>query len=264
MAWQTPKTDWTSVDGVRDTDLNRMEGNIAHLYGSAGLQENITLYARAAGSDDTGNGSNAAPYRTITKALSTLPKNLNGKTCTIIVASDTYSESLVISDFCGGEIILSGSTNTQINLSGFTVDGCICRLNNVTVALSGVGAHVTNGGVLLGGGTTSGSTANNGLNVTGANNSLEVDRCSRVSIRNLVSNNANAYGIYAIEASHVFVTNLSGTDNNWGIGVHSGAIVAVSTNSISATEAVISFSGGRYFTDSQDFSLNAVATAEVV
>jgi len=31
MAWVTPKTDWVPLDGISDTDLNRIEGNIAYL-----------------------------------------------------------------------------------------------------------------------------------------------------------------------------------------------------------------------------------------
>ena len=31
MAWQTPKTNWSSADGVRDTDMNRIEGNSLEL-----------------------------------------------------------------------------------------------------------------------------------------------------------------------------------------------------------------------------------------
>lgn len=31
MAWQTPKTNWSSADGVRDTDMNRIEGNTLEL-----------------------------------------------------------------------------------------------------------------------------------------------------------------------------------------------------------------------------------------
>lgn len=32
MAWQTPKTDWDTEDGVADSDLNRMESNSEYLY----------------------------------------------------------------------------------------------------------------------------------------------------------------------------------------------------------------------------------------
>lgn len=31
-SWQQPKTDWTAVQGVLDTDMNRIEGNAEHLY----------------------------------------------------------------------------------------------------------------------------------------------------------------------------------------------------------------------------------------
>lgn len=48
MAWVTPKTNWTGADGVRDSDLNRMEGNTQHLYSDLGvLKQHIDdiLYA---------------------------------------------------------------------------------------------------------------------------------------------------------------------------------------------------------------------------
>ena len=32
MAWQTPKTNWSIADGVRDADFNRMEENTQYLY----------------------------------------------------------------------------------------------------------------------------------------------------------------------------------------------------------------------------------------
>jgi hypothetical protein len=37
MAWTTPKLDWTIASGVSTDDLNRIEGNIAHLVGYSGL-----------------------------------------------------------------------------------------------------------------------------------------------------------------------------------------------------------------------------------
>lgn len=37
MAWQTPKTNWQSADGVRDTDFNRIEGNTLELRNQAML-----------------------------------------------------------------------------------------------------------------------------------------------------------------------------------------------------------------------------------
>ncbi|MNU34915.1 hypothetical protein D3C71_235020 [compost metagenome] len=37
MAWTTPKTNWTIDNGVSTDDLNRIEGNLQHLVGYAGL-----------------------------------------------------------------------------------------------------------------------------------------------------------------------------------------------------------------------------------
>lgn len=48
MAWQEPKINWTRADGVRDADLNRIEGNAQHLYSDvSALKQHIddTLYA---------------------------------------------------------------------------------------------------------------------------------------------------------------------------------------------------------------------------
>lgn len=48
MAWQTPKTDWAAPDGVRNTDMNRIEGNTKHLYdGMDALKRHVddTLYS---------------------------------------------------------------------------------------------------------------------------------------------------------------------------------------------------------------------------
>lgn len=42
MAWQTPKTDWGAPDGVRNTDLNRIEGNAQYLYdGAEALRQHV-------------------------------------------------------------------------------------------------------------------------------------------------------------------------------------------------------------------------------
>lgn len=259
MAWQTPKTDWSSVDGVRDTDLNRIESNLQYLYESSAIHEDTTVYVRASGNDDVGDGSIISPFKTITKALSILPRTLDGKNCTINIADGVYDEDVIISGFSGGELIITGAPGTQVSLSGFTVDGCVCVLNNVTVVLSGVGAFVTNAGVLLGLGSV------NGLRITSGNIGLSVDKCSRVNLRTVRSDNAGTYGLYVIEASHVFITTLTGTGNNWGIAVHTGGIATVSNNDMnSTTDPVISLSGGRYYTGSQDFTANALATAEVV
>ena len=122
MAWQSPKTNWQPADGVRDTDFNRIEGNILELYTGSKVNNDITLYVRETGSDLIGDGTTAAPYRTITKALSVLPKNLNGKNVIIDIATGTYSESVVIKGYSNGTLVLSGAYGRTATINSLEVN----------------------------------------------------------------------------------------------------------------------------------------------
>lgn len=68
MAWQTPKTDWTSTDGVLDSDMNRIEGNIDHI-------ENSTRTP-----NDNATVSTSGPLGSILSYLATMIKKITGET----------------------------------------------------------------------------------------------------------------------------------------------------------------------------------------
>ena len=55
MAWITPKTDWTSADGVDFNDLNRIEGNVS-LLGGAGTPQGVGTGDSPTFADATING----------------------------------------------------------------------------------------------------------------------------------------------------------------------------------------------------------------
>lgn len=71
------------------------------------LDTNVTYYVATTGSDITGNGTQEKPYKTINKAIDSIPKNLNGHTCTIKVAVGTYNEIVNIIGFTAGIFILT-------------------------------------------------------------------------------------------------------------------------------------------------------------
>jgi hypothetical protein len=73
--------------------------------GIAATTQAITLYVATTGSDTTGTGAVGAPYATLTKALSTLPKVINHMVV-INVAAGTYSEDVLIDGFMGTERII--------------------------------------------------------------------------------------------------------------------------------------------------------------
>ena len=47
MAWQSPKTNWATPDGVAAADMNRIEGNISHVHYSVGSYETASGTATA-------------------------------------------------------------------------------------------------------------------------------------------------------------------------------------------------------------------------
>lgn len=238
MAWQTPKTDWAAADSVRDTDFNRIEGNILELYNADALRSAKTVYVSTSGNDTTGTGSASAPYRTINKALSTIPRNLNGYAATINIAAGTYNEVVNLNGY-SGPIILTGSYNTQVAVSGFTVDDCVCVLDEINIVLASVSANVTNGGVLAGSG---------GIMVSSVATGLNVNKGSRVAITRLNAVSTTSAAIAVDGASHVSISTMSGSDNMVAILVQGGSIVAYGSNNMAAGRVYTQFTGGRVYT----------------
>ena len=60
MAWQTPKTDWKAEDGVRNTDLSRIESNTLALYNET-VRESKIIYVSKSCNDYTGTGTSSQP-----------------------------------------------------------------------------------------------------------------------------------------------------------------------------------------------------------
>lgn len=241
MPWQTPKTDWTGADGVRDSDLNRIEGNILELY-SGTASSDITVYVATTGNDGAGNGTQASPYASINKALSVIPKNLNGRTVTINIATGDYGEQVTVSGFYGGMLRFAGSS--IVNIDSLIVRSCTLYINSVLLVVSGsIGVLVTDNASLI---TTS------DINSTSSNIGLSVTNCSSVHISGNITLNGMSTGIAATNNARVFIFSINGSDIGTIITASNGAVVAYGSNSASARTAVIATStGGRVNTGSQ-------------
>lgn len=245
MAWQTPKVDWSREDGVRDDDLNRMEGNIAHLKGITDmldpniLTRDITIYVSPSGNDNTGTGATDAPYRTITKALAAAPKNLSGRSVTISIAQGSYSENVTIEGF-DAPVNLTGSIGASITISGLRVSGCVCSVGSISLISTG-SVFVTNGAKLIG-----------DFDLTLRGYSLTVNYGGAVTMNNLVATNVTGYVIEANRGGTLFASSMSGSGNASGIRSQSGASVAYGTNymTVSGTQFTTA-TGGRIYSGSQ-------------
>lgn len=220
MAWQPPKTDWSASDGVRDTDFNRIEENIRVLHLES-LRGHTVVYVSLSGNDNTGSGSEASPYRTISKALSVIPHNLNGLSVTIhLLSAGTYAEAVEISGFYGGTINLSGAANAAISIMGLHIENSAVQVSEMALSVYSTGIFVgiggslvcasgsltvTAGGVTLRYGATMEVTTS--LTISNADRALQVQYGSTFSVTNLAGVN-NAIGIYAYN-SDVFISNLT-------------------------------------------------------
>ena len=99
------------------TDESRQNGSVSvNRYGAilGTLQSNVTLYVSTTGSDTIGDGSSANPFRSIQKALDSLPKDLGGYAATINVAEGIYSERVIIQSFNSGVLSIRGSSTNAI------------------------------------------------------------------------------------------------------------------------------------------------------
>lgn len=245
MAWQTPKTNWTGADGVRYGDLNRIEGNILELYNSGMLHADATIVVDPTGNDSTGKGTAAAPYATVTKALSSIPKNLNDKIVTIDIGAGTYNENVVIRGFSGVINIYSAGI---VRLQSLTVEGS-------RVYQYGSQTNFTNGLVLNNGAVYVGQSL---MYVTGTNAiGVNVQNGSTFVLYNTASiSNTTDAALVATGGSRAYVTTLAGTSNITGIRADTGSTVCYGTMNITATTQRFTNTGGRIYSGAQTSAPN--------
>lgn len=79
------------------------------------LDADMFVYVATTGSNTTGNGTSSKPYKTITYALSTIPKAMNGHTVGIVVAEGIYAEDVSIQGVDGDLQLLLQGEMTIIN-----------------------------------------------------------------------------------------------------------------------------------------------------
>jgi hypothetical protein len=228
MAWQAPKTDWTSADGVRNTDLNRMEENSRVLYLEK-LRGNTTLYVSLSGNDTAGTGSSASPFRTISKAVSVLPRDLNGFSAIIHVASSgAFAETVDIKNISNGNIVIGGPANSTVSIMGLNIENSNVQVSNIALTVYSTGIFVGIGGSLV---CASGSIA-----VTAGGVTLRYGATMEVTTTLAISNADRALQVqYGSTAS---VATLSGAGNNVGIYAYNSTVF-VSTLGLTATTRIV-------------------------
>lgn len=248
MAWQTPKTNWTSADGVADADFNRIEENILELYRRATETTDVTIYVNPNGSDVTGSGTSAAPFRTISHAVSMAQKTTNANRVVIRLASGTYDEAVVISGFNDTSILITGSYNSDASLRSLTVNNSVVKVDVIRLSFTAGGITADNGSTVL----ISGRTV-----VSGSERGIYAIRGSTVSINSTFEvSNATTAMIHAAQASTVYVVQLHSSTSSGGLNAvaiisEQGSTVSYGTYTANASVDFTTRTGGRIYTGSQ-------------
>lgn len=245
MAWQTPKTNWTAADGVRDSDFNRIEGNILALYEGAGVTVDTTVYVSLSGDDTAGDGTYASPYRTIQRAINSLPKNLGGRAVAVDIDGGNYGEEIVISGFSGVlKLISTGLTVVKkLTVEGSTVVHSGSQMNFLPVTGVGItvqnsGTFVSAGPLYVGNGTTGAAVTYGGrLVVTGT----------------LTVSNTTQNGIDVYWGGRAYIGTLAGNSNTGvGMAATNGGIIQYATLSLATSGTrQLTNGGGRIYSGAQ-------------
>lgn len=219
------------------------------IFASRALQSDVTLYVSPSGSDSTGDGTSGKPYKTITKAINAIPKNMNGFNATIDVGAGTYNEQVAIISYSAGMFIVSLNGAVTINTL-YIARAAVLLYGGYTLTSSRIA--VVEGGNMH---TSAGADVviNNGTDYYGANIGLVVDVYSVVALSgNTTINNTTGKAVVCSNNSQVYIYNLSGA-NNTGTGLRAanGGKIAYSSKNIAASTAAESLSGGRIYSSAQ-------------
>ena len=217
------------------------------------LQEDVTIYVSTNGSDTGGDGTSAAPYATVQKAIDSLPKWLDGHTARIEIAAGTYEERVTARNIRGGTLVIGSSSATAVTLRGLLIDSCSSVQLNIpyitrSAALGGIPFQISNGSVVA---LNSDLTVDcGGANISG----ITVDTNSLLTVTFLwyttVSNSASN-AIAAYTGARVALFDLMGSNNTVGLSADTAAVISYSSNSITAKTAQKTGTGGRIYAGAQ-------------
>ena len=206
------------------------------------MEDTETIYVSTSGNDASGDGSASYPYKTIQKAINSIPKDLNNREITINIASGTYSENVEASGFSGGTL--------RFDLGEVAIKSFVLYETNVIIN----GTSLT----LNASGNVYGFRCHRGANaifqcpliVNGSTNGVFVSYGSRFSCRNVTVNSCT-HAVVCNFAAQLYIGTLNGSKNNNGVSVAAGIAALETVDSAMASTLYITTAGGRIFTGSQ-------------
>lgn len=133
---------WAPTDKPMRVDFNR-DNEIVDAFMQQATSGNMTVHVATNGSDTEGNGSEGRPYRTIQKAIDTVPKMILHAVI-IKIAQGTYNEYLYVTGFFGGGYLtLEGGVDTNAAVD-YKIKGLVLQYCSCTVHVKGLEGTFSN------------------------------------------------------------------------------------------------------------------------
>lgn len=208
--------------------------NLNAMQEASGLTAHRTVYVATTGSNTTGDGSQTAPYATINKALSTIPKNLNGFVATVNIAAGTYDENVYAAYFGNGLLRITGTVGDVVTvnkLEFFNVK--YVEIDSISFNVQNQFLHVNASSVRV----LTPFSASGGVYGVYATNFSDV----LFSAPSTISNTTN-YGVVATSLSNIYIVEFLGSGNKMNIACTLGGVCVLGKDSSTTSSA-------QYFTD---------------
>lgn len=211
----------------------------AEINSAPALQNHTTVYVATNGDDTTGEGTSAQPYKTISKAISVIPKVLNGYTATINIAPGNYAEDVAVSRYGVG--ILLFETSGTVNINSISIQEAYnVRFTTGTFVFGNGNAqaiHIVGSNVYVYEAAT--------ISVVGTTGIGLLTDFSILYVNGTVTLGSNSYGISIRAASSAFFSKINGGTATIGIAAQSGGDLSYASASYTASTMQQTTNGGR-------------------
>jgi hypothetical protein len=212
------------------------------------LSSDVTLYVATTGSDTTGNGTSSKPYKTITYAINSLPRDLGGYNANIVVSDGTYDEDVLFLGIgINGTFTISLSGNVTVNSIYSENSNIIIRSSDDTTTrtLSTKYVLITNASsfnvyasVYI---TTTGYYEDSGVRYS----IFAVRQSSLYLSGNTTITGNTGTGVAISNTSKAYFYSIAGSGLAVGINVNTASHLTIYSNSLIATLPTAIYTGGQ-------------------
>lgn len=217
------------------------------------LTGDVRVYVSTTGNDTSGDGTSGSPFKTIQKAVDSLPKHLGGYTARIDIANGTYEERVSVVGFTAGTLVV-GISGRSVTIRGIEIidsSYVTTNISNITYksGFTGPFYKVDKGSIVLMGSSMTvegskssyiGVSASNGSNlsvytdttltISNCYNAAVVSEVGSTVVLDIVKGTNNSMGLVSTRGGFLSYENHT-LEGAWGDVVSAGSVMVTGGNS---------------------------------